>query len=61
MNETGQEEFCFPIDQFSVETVKEYFLKLWSKREQIQGQLKHYVQSYRSLLDEQYDLVFADL
>ena len=61
MNETGQEEFCFPIDQFSVETVKEYFQKLWSKREQIQGQLKHYVQSYRSLLDEQYELVFADL
>ncbi len=61
MNETGQEAFCFPIERFSVETIKERFQVLWANREQIPAQLEQCVQNYRFLLDEQYDVVFKDV
>lgn len=61
MNETGQQAYCFPIESFSVEAVIEQFQRLWLEREQIQSRLKRYIDSYWSLLDRQYELVFADL
>jgi polysaccharide pyruvyl transferase WcaK-like protein len=61
MNETDQEEFCFPIDRFTVEAIKEKFQILWTNRGQIPAKVEQCIQHYRLTLNEQYETVFADI
>lgn len=61
MDETGQTEFCFPIDRFAVEAIKERFGKLWSEKERISAQLEQCIPSYRLMLNEQYESIFKDI
>ncbi len=57
MNETGQSDFCFPIDRFEVDIIKERFQELWADKERISAQLEQCIPAYRLKLDEQYETI----
>jgi polysaccharide pyruvyl transferase WcaK-like protein len=61
MEATGQAEYCLPIDQFEVETLKERFLALEANQAKIARQLADRTDRYRAALDEQYAHLFGDL
>jgi polysaccharide pyruvyl transferase WcaK-like protein len=60
METTGQAEYCLPIDQFEVETLKERFIALEANQATIARQLADRTDRYRAALDEQYAHLFGD-
>lgn len=61
MEEMDQEMYCFPIDHFEVIPVIERFEEMWENRQEIQDHLGEVAQAYRARLDEQYEVIFADI
>lgn len=61
MTDTGQTEYCLPIDSFDVETLKERFISLEMNSNNIKEQLAKRVQEYRDALDKQYKHLFEIL
>lgn len=60
MTDSGQTEYCLPIDDFEVEILKERFLALKENQTVIKEQLAKRTQQYREALDEQYDRLFGN-
>ncbi len=58
MEDTGQGEYCFPIDTFDPEEVKRRFLQLEVSCAQVKSQISRRSLEYRAALDEQYERLF---
>lgn len=61
MIDTDQAEYCLPIDQLNIETLKERFIALEANQEIIKEQLAKRTYQYRRALDEQYARLFGNL
>ena len=57
--EMGIGQFCQAVDDFSVEKLQQQFQELASMTGEVAAQICRRVDSYRSLLDAQYDLLAA--
>lgn len=58
MEDTGQADYCLPIDTFDVETLKQKFLTLEANCETARKQILRRSKEYQAALDEQYDRIF---
>ncbi len=61
MQDTQQAQFCFSIDDFNVETLKERFLLLTENMDAASEEISRRVKRYQEALDEQYRIIFARL
>lgn len=59
MEETGQADYCLPVDNFKVETALERFQRLEANAAAVRDVLAAKVRGFRSALDEQYERIFA--
>jgi polysaccharide pyruvyl transferase WcaK-like protein len=61
MEDTGQAQFCFSIDDFEVEALQQRFLQIEQNQAAIKAEIARHVTGYKDALDEQYRKIFASL
>jgi polysaccharide pyruvyl transferase WcaK-like protein len=59
MADTGQADYCLPIDSFDSDQLMKTFRHLEVNRDSVTMHLSHHLAHYRALLDEQYDHLFG--
>jgi polysaccharide pyruvyl transferase WcaK-like protein len=57
----GQGSYCFPVDQFDAEQVKERFVSLAENRNAITGKIAEITRTRQVALEEQYERIFHGL
>lgn len=61
MQDTGQAEYCLPIDAFEVDTLIERFTALEANQSAIKEQMVAKINEYRMALDKQYEHIFSQI
>jgi polysaccharide pyruvyl transferase WcaK-like protein len=59
MADTGQARYCLPVGEFDPQDLLSLFIDMESQSEAIRIQVQRNTQSYRNLLEEQYERVFS--